>query len=154
MPDVVIVGGGVIGCAAAWYCARAGLRVELFERGPLGGEATAASAGILAPLAESVTPGPFVELALAGLRAFEQDIPALLDESGLDPEYRISGVLRVAVTDADAAALKQAAAWQENAHLDLRWLEAGQVASLEPGLAASRGGLLSPREGHVNPPRL
>lgn len=154
MPDVVVVGGGVIGCAAAWYCARAGMRVELFERGPLGGEATAASAGILAPLAESVTPGPFVELALASLRAFEQDIPSLLDESGLDPEYRIAGVLRLALTGADAAALKQAAAWQENAHLDLRWLEAGQVAALEPQLTVSKGGLLSPREGHINPPRL
>jgi glycine oxidase len=154
MPDVAIIGGGVIGCAAAWYCARAGMRVELFERGPLGGEATSASAGILAPLAESVTPGPFVELALAGLRAFEEDIPALLDESGLDPEYRIAGVLRVALTDADASALKQAAAWQENARLDLRWLEAGQVAAIEPGLTATRGGLISPREGAVNPPRL
>jgi glycine oxidase len=95
-----------------------------------------------------------VELALAGLRAFAADIPALLDASGLDPEYRISGVLRVALTDADAAALRQAATWQANAHLDLRWLDPGQVAALEPGLVASHGGLLSPREGHINPPRL
>lgn len=153
-PDVAVVGGGVIGCAAAWYLARAGLRVEVFERGPLGGEATAASAGILAPLAESVSPGPFVELALAGLRAFEQDIPALIGDSALDPEYRISGVLRLAADADGARSLRAAAGWQANAHLDLRWLEPRQVASLEPGLAPCAGGLLSPREGHISPPRL
>jgi glycine oxidase len=153
-PDAVIVGGGVIGCAAAWYLAKSGARVELFDRGPLGGEATSASAGILAPLAESVTPGPFVELALAGLRAFEQDIPALLQESGLDPEYRVSGVLRLAMTAPDVDALRTAAQWQANARLDLRWLEPRQVTSLEPALGNCAGGLLSPREGHVNPPRL
>ena len=153
-PDVAIVGGGVIGCAAAWYLARAGMRVELFERGALGGEATAASAGILAPLAESVSPGPFVELALAGLRAFHEDIPALQEESGLDPEYRAAGVLRLAADETDVRALQAAAAWQANAALDLRWLGPHQVSSLEPRLAACEGGLLSPREGHVNPPRL
>ena len=153
-PDVAIVGGGVIGCATAWYLARGGARVELFESGPLGGEATAASAGILAPLAESIAPGPFVELAVAGLRAFEEDILTLQEESGLDPEYRAGGVLRLAVNEADARVLREAASWQANAQLDLRWLDPRQVASLEPGLAACAGGLLSPREGHVNPPRL
>lgn len=152
--DVVIAGGGVIGCAIAWYLARAGVRVELYERGALGGEATAASAGILAPLAESVTPGPFVDLALAGLRAFEQDIAALIAESAIDPEYRLSGVIRLAHDQAGAAALREAAAWQANAALDLRWLEARQIVTIEPELASGAGGLLSPREGHVNPPRL
>ncbi len=152
--DVAVVGGGVIGCAAAWYLARAGLRVDLWDRGPLGGEATAASAGILAPLAESVTPGPFVDLALAGLRAFAEDIEAVKDDSGLDPEYRRCGVLRVAVDGAAAVALHEAAGWQANARLNLRWLEPRQVATLEPGLASCHGGLLSPAEGHVHPVRL
>ena len=151
---VAIVGGGVIGTAVAWYAARAGHQVELYERGALGGEATRASAGILAPLAESVTPGPFVDLALAGLRAHGEDAPALLNASGLDPEYRHCGVLRLA-HDRDAAiALQAAADWQANRALDLRWLEPRQLASLEPGLAATQGGLLSPNEGHVHPFRL
>jgi glycine oxidase len=153
-PDVAVVGGGVIGCAAAWYLARAGARVALYERGALAGEATAASAGILAPLAESVAPGPFAELALAGLRAFAEDIDALRDDSGLDPEYRVSGVVRLATDEAAAAHLRQAAVWQAGTALDLRWLEPRQVAALEPGLAPCAGALLSSLEGHVNPPRL
>ncbi len=153
-PDVAIVGGGVIGCAAAWYLARAGVGVELYERGPLGGEATAASAGILAPLAESVSPGPFVQLALAGLRAFTDDLDDLRRDSGLDPEYHRSGVLRLAVDGESADALRRSAEWQANARLDMRWLDPRQIASIEPGLAPCAGGLLSPAEGHINPPRL
>ena len=152
--DVAIVGGGVIGCAAAWYLARAGQRVALYDSGALGGGATAASAGILAPLAESTTPGPFVDLALAGLHAFAADLPALIEDSGLDPEYRRSGVLRLAWDDASAAELREAAGWQANAGLDLRWLEPRQVASLEPGLAPCAGALYCPHEGHLPPPRL
>lgn len=152
--DVAVVGGGVIGCAVAWCLAREGVPVSLFERGALGGEASGVSAGILAPLAESATPGPFVELALAGLRAFDEELEALREASGLDPEYRRCGVLRLAVHEADVRMLQEAAAWQANAHLDLRWLEPRQVAALEPGLIPCRGALLSPHEGHVHPGRL
>jgi glycine oxidase len=152
--DVAVVGGGVVGCAVAWCLARAGVSVSLFERGSLGGEASGVSAGMLAPLAESSTPGPFAELALAGLRAFDEELEALCETSGLDPEYRRCGVLRLALEEADVRALQEAAAWQANARLELRWLEPRQVASLEPGLAPCRGALLSPREGHLHPGRL
>ena len=47
-PAVVIVGGGVIGCAIAYYLAQAGVRVTILERGEVGGEASGASAGLLA----------------------------------------------------------------------------------------------------------
>ncbi len=152
--DVAVVGGGVIGCAVAWCLAREGVRVSLFERGTIGGEASGVSAGILAPLAESAAPGPFAELALAGLRAFDEELEALRETSGMDPEYRRSGVLRLAMDDAEVRALQEVAAWQANAHLDLRWLEPRQVTSLEPGLVPCQGALLSPQEGHVHPARL
>lgn len=153
-PDVIVVGGGAIGLAVAWYAARGGVSVELYERGPLAGEATGASAGILAPLAESSSPGPFVDLALAGLLAFRDDIDTLRDDSGLEPEYRRTGVLRLATDSAGVTELREAAAWQANAALDLRWLEPRQVAALEPGLAPCAGALLSPHEGHIVPARL
>jgi glycine oxidase len=149
--DVAVIGGGVIGCACAWMLARAGLKVALYERGALAGEATGASAGILAPLAESHTPGPFADLAVAGLRAFREEIDALVEESGIDPEYRRTGVLRLALDRAAAAALERAAAWQDNHGLGLRWLGAEQVRTFAPELAPSFGGLLAADEGAVRP---
>ncbi|HEX2079302.1 MAG TPA: FAD-dependent oxidoreductase, partial [Longimicrobium sp.] len=62
--DVVIVGGGVIGCAIARRAARDGLSVIVLERGTPGMEASWAAAGMLSPLAEANEPGPFLDLLL------------------------------------------------------------------------------------------
>ena len=35
-PDVVIIGGGIVGCSCAYYLSRAGVKVHLVEKGPLG----------------------------------------------------------------------------------------------------------------------
>src|SRR5438034_9144 len=107
--DVAIIGGGVIGCACAWALSRAGVSVTLYERGRLAAEASGASAGILAPLAESHSPGPFARLAVAGLRAFAEEIDAIVAESGIDPEYRRCGVIRMAAEPEAAESLRQAA---------------------------------------------
>jgi glycine/D-amino acid oxidase-like deaminating enzyme len=44
-PDVAIVGGGIVGCAAAAFLAEAGARVELFERDRLAGAASGRNSG-------------------------------------------------------------------------------------------------------------
>ncbi|MGD9893231.1 MAG: glycine oxidase ThiO [Dehalococcoidia bacterium] len=152
--DVAIIGGGVIGCACAWALARAGVSVTLYERVGLGTEASGASAGILAPLAESAEPGPFAELGMAGLHAFAQEIDALVEESGIDPEYRTCGVIRLALTEPEVPALQQAAAWQSNQSLGLRWIDSREVMAIEPALAPSFGALYSAEEGMVRPPLL
>src|SRR5688572_33457220 len=36
--DVAVIGGGIIGCSAAYYLARAGVSVAVFEKGRIGGE--------------------------------------------------------------------------------------------------------------------
>jgi glycine oxidase len=45
LPDVAIVGGGIVGCAAAAFLAEAGARVELFERAELAGAASGRNSG-------------------------------------------------------------------------------------------------------------
>ena len=67
MADVVIVGGGVIGCASAYYLTKAGAGVALLEKGEVGGAASCAAAGMLVPPAEAAASGPFRDLSRAGL---------------------------------------------------------------------------------------
>src|SRR5215216_5853555 len=45
--DVLIIGGGILGCATAYYLARAGVDVLLVERGALNREASGTNAGSL-----------------------------------------------------------------------------------------------------------
>jgi sarcosine oxidase subunit beta len=49
MPDVVVIGGGVVGTMAAWQLAVSGAEVTLLERGPLASGATSKSQGLVLP---------------------------------------------------------------------------------------------------------
>jgi D-amino-acid dehydrogenase len=46
---VVVVGGGVIGLACAYYLLRAGCRVTLLDRGPIGGACSHGNCGLVCP---------------------------------------------------------------------------------------------------------
>jgi glycine/D-amino acid oxidase-like deaminating enzyme len=77
-PDVLVVGGGVVGLAAAALCTRAGLgRVTLIERERLAAGASGSAAALLTPEAHVWTdPAPFVALArtsLQLLRALDEE---------------------------------------------------------------------------------
>ena len=70
--DVIILGGGIIGCALAEELARRGQRVIVVERGSVGSEASGAAAGILAAQVDLSSPGPLFELCQAEGDAFAE----------------------------------------------------------------------------------
>jgi len=152
-PDVIIVGGGVIGCAIAYNLAQAGARVTILERGEVGGEASGASAGILAPLELSLERGPLLDLCLASLELHPSLADTLRDETGIDVEYLRSGILRVALTDEDADDLRALVERQVVGEV-MEWVDAEALRRLEPRLAAARGGVYSPQYHQVNAHRL
>src|SRR5579859_4181310 len=93
--DVVVIGGGVIGCSIAYFLAAAGARVTLIERSRLGAGASGIAAGMLAPQVEAPFADPFFELALQGRNEHAGLAERLLHDVGLDVEYRATGILRV-----------------------------------------------------------
>jgi glycine oxidase len=153
--DVIVVGGGVIGCSIAYHLAREGVAVTVIDKGEIGGEASRAAAGILAPLAEVEEDGPFQDLGVASLRLFPRLAEALEQECGVAVEYVRSGVLRVALTEEEAEHLKGFAHRRPPPALELHWLEPDELRVLEPGLSPEiRGALYSPEEHQVNADRL
>lgn len=153
--EVVVVGGGVIGCAIAWELARAGARVTVVERGAVGAEASSAAAGMLAPLAEGITPGPFLDLMLASLARFPTLAATLHAETGIDVELCTEGLLRLALSEEQAATYQAALAWQQARGLPVRWLTAEELRALVPAATpAAVGAVFSTAEPHVNPVRL
>lgn len=150
--DVVVVGGGVVGLSLAWRLAQAGTAVAVIDAGCDDGQASIASAGMLAPLAESERPGPLVRLGLDSLRRYPGFVSALREETGEAPRLAGPGMLRVAAGPGEEEALAAAFAWQKTAGLPLDWLDADAVQGLEPALSDGvRAAVLSPEEKHVEP---
>ena len=47
--DVVIIGGGIMGCAIAYYLRKSDVDVIVLDQGEIGAQASSAAAGLLAP---------------------------------------------------------------------------------------------------------
>src|SRR6266542_4917178 len=110
--DVVVVGGGVIGCSIARRLAQGGMAVVLVERDRPGAEASSAAAGILIPEAKADVPAALLALWRRGLELYPALMAAILEETGMPVEYRRTGRLVVALDDAEDEALVPRAAEQ------------------------------------------
>lgn len=153
--DVVIVGGGLIGCAIGYELAKCGLGVTLVERGTPGCEASSAGAGMLVPQAESSAPGPMLTLGLASKALYPDLAEELRERTGLDVEYETGGDLICFLDEGDEAVGRQIYAWQKETGLKAELLGRAEALALEPDLSSEvRGALLLPEDHWVNNPRL
>jgi glycine/D-amino acid oxidase-like deaminating enzyme len=131
--DVVVIGGGLTGCATARACAGAGFTTVVLEAGRIGQGSSGRSAGLLLP-----EPGPrFQEVVAAhGLRsarrAFELWDEAATDARALLRKARIScglearGML-VAAWAGDEQGLRREHDARQAAGLDVSWLAQPQA---------------------------
>ena len=158
-PDVVIVGGGVIGCSIAYHLTKTGSSVRLIERDRVASGASGVAAGMLAPQVEAHYDDPFFDLCLRGRDEHLELAEALKDEVGLDVERHTTGVFRLALDEAERVELQRQMRWQTRRGLRAEWFEPQELGSLEPLLSGAAGRLLAgglwfPDEAQVHSPRL
>ncbi|MCS6885299.1 MAG: glycine oxidase ThiO [Acidobacteriota bacterium] len=153
--DVVIIGGGLIGCTIALELARKGVAVTLVERVRLCTEATWASAGMLAPQIEIDSRNDFFDFCYRGLELYPQYIEELRELTGLDSSLRVEGALQVAFDEVELKKLAKCYRWQFEAGLPIEELSAEQLREHEPGLSDEvLGGYLFPQELQLDNRRL
>ena len=154
IPDVVVIGGGVIGLAVAWRAAQRGHAVRVLERGELGRGASHVAAGMLAPVTEA-DPG---ELALLGLglrsaRAWPAFAAELRAASGIDCGLRCCGALVVARDRDEAEALERELELRRELGLRVERLVPSHARKLEPALAPTIRLALAVPGDHATDPR-
>lgn len=133
--DVIVVGGGVMGCGIALRLAQAGVAVTVLERAIPGAEASSAAAGILAPQMEADRPGPLLDLCLRSRALYPGFAEELRELSGVDVHYVPSGVLHVAFDGPALHSMEASVAWQRAMGLRADLLDARTARELEPVLS-------------------
>ena len=148
--DVIVVGGGVIGCSCAYALARAGLAVELLEERYIAAEASWASAGMIdGHSLGRAADGEYVRLKARSAAMFAAMAAQLQSETGIDCEYHVTGKLELALNERQQKHLQRladgaAAVWQDGDAIRRR----------EPRLQAGvLGGLYFPQSAQIKPHR-
>jgi glycine oxidase len=131
-PDVVIVGGGLAGMTAAYYLAKARVPSVVVERDAIGSHASGFAYGGLSPLSGFGIPGPQAEIAQDGMRLHRELSKLLVEETGIDVDFRVRSSLALAFTEADVRRLQAALPWQQRQPgYAARWLDAADARRVE-----------------------
>ncbi|MBI4218863.1 MAG: FAD-binding oxidoreductase, partial [Chloroflexi bacterium] len=139
--DVVIAGGGIIGCLTAYNLTLRGVTPIVVEADAISSGASGASGGWLTPYSASCDPR-LMSLAPATYRLHAELAEALPQETGIDHRYQKIGYLRCAITEKGLEALRgwQGARIAEG--IKVEWLSPAQARAITPWLTGDIAGAI------------
>ena len=145
--DVLIVGGGVIGCSIAYHLTKIGItNVVLCERRQLTCGTTWHAAGLVTQLRATRN--------MTELAKYTGELFGLLEkETGQATGFRQNGALRLAKTKARFEELKRGVSMARNFGLEAHVISLGEAAERWPGVETDdlAGAIWMPKDGQVNP---
>lgn len=148
--QVVVIGGGVVGCSVAYHLARRGVTdVAVIEQRKLTHGSTWHAAGLIGQLRGTAS--------LTGLiRASVATYAGLEARTGYATGWRAAGSLRVAASEARWAELRRMAALGTSFGLEVSLLSPGDAKELFPLLNDSglHGAVYLPSDGYADPSQL
>lgn len=145
LPDVVVIGGGIVGCACAYYLACEGVKVCLVEKGTLASGTSRAGQSHIILWEE---PDINLKLEKASRLLYE----ALAEELPFDIEYRRTGSLALVENAADWEPFARTVRSLQARGLECQLLTSTDLVRMEPNLAPDlAGGAYFPEDAQVNP---
>jgi glycine/D-amino acid oxidase-like deaminating enzyme len=157
--EILVVGGGLAGCAVAYFLSREGREVTLIERYDINSLASGSNAG---SLHAQIPFEPFLSEGEGWARQFSPVVPLLVhsiemwrslsEELGVDLEVSTAGGLLVAETDGELQDIRRKLAIERACGLDIQVVGREELAALAPYLTrAAVGAAFCPMEGRANP---
>ena len=146
--DVIIVGGGVVGCATAYYLAKRGISnvIVLEATKSIGHGGSCRNGGGVRQSGRDVRELPYAMYGIKNLW------PTLSEELGVDVEYTQKGNLRLGKTPEHLKKLQTLASNAQSVGLDVRMVDAKEVQEICPYLSKDIiGASWCPTDGHANP---
>lgn len=145
--DVVVVGGGIVGCSLIYHLAKAGCKnILLLEKHQIGSGTTWHSAALVTVLRGSPT--------LAALARYSAKLYASLErETGQATGWRQNGHLTIAASKDRLESLRHSVSAARSFDLDVQMIGPAELAAKWPLLNVSdlHGALWSPSSGQTNP---
>lgn len=144
--DVLIIGGGIQGCATAYHLARAGASVILVEKDYIARHASGVNAGGVRLLGRDMAEIPLSKAAM-------EIWPGLAEELGHETGFRQTGLVNIAVNDADIQTLlHREQLMQSSGHKHERIIDRDELQSILPHVSpVCAGGVISEIDGHAIP---
>ncbi|MBW3114481.1 MULTISPECIES: glycine oxidase ThiO [Bacillaceae] len=152
--DVLIVGGGVIGCSILYQLTKRGKKALLIEKNQLASKASKAAAGMLGVHTELNGGSPLYRVAKNSRNMYPVLARELKEVTGMDIEYVENGMVKLARTEEEAQTLISVATKLDQDE-EVEWLSSPKLSAFEPLLSKkATGGLFIPRDGNVAAPKL
>ncbi|MCS7299985.1 MAG: glycine oxidase ThiO [Fimbriimonadales bacterium] len=154
---VIVIGAGVIGSAIALELRSRGAEVVLVEAHAEGGHTSAASAGMVNPFSLTPHDSPALPFYWRSRQMYPEWTRTLHEMTGIDPEWRDAGCLRMARDPADAEQLQRDLEWIRRYDSNAELIDARTACQMEPAIGPpyqSELALYLPSEGWVHTERL
>ena len=146
--DVIVVGGGIVGCSAAMFLADAGMDVNLLDRGEISGEASGLNAGSIGGYGWGRSPGLQEHLTMGSLDIFK----SLQIEKGYDIEFRQSGSLVAIQSLNQYEYAQERVSYLKSEGMQVEILSPSEAKSYEPNLNGDLNGYMySSYRGQADP---
>ena len=145
--EVVIVGGGITGCAAAYYLAQKGVSVIVLEGSDDIGHGGSSRNG--GGVRQSGRDPRELPIAMWGIKTLW---PTLSEELGVDCEYYQEGNLRLGKTEAHRGILNRLTDAATACGLDVKMISGDEARAINPYLSEEVScASWCPTDGHANP---
>ena len=146
--DVIIIGGGIVGCAIAYYLTKKGVKDIMVLEGSdsIGHGGSSRNGG---GVRQSGRDPRELPIAMAAVQKFW---PTLSEELGRDVEYTQKGNLRLGKTEAHMKKLQALADSCAAGGLKLDMISGDEVRKISPYMSEDvMGASFCPTDGHANP---